>query len=67
MPRVEINHSTKQLITDHRQLIKASIDFGYIYIAGEGVMYAKDLIKKPYSYVLELFNSKSLFLVQVKL
>ena len=63
MPKVIINHSTKKLITDHREIISASIDKEYIYITGEGAIYANTLIKKPYAYVMELFNSKSLFLI----
>lgn len=67
MPKVVINNQTKKLINDHREIISASIDNQYIYIAGSGVIAANNLIKKPYSYVMELFNSKSLFLVQVKI
>lgn len=63
MPKVIINHSTKKLINDHREIMSASIDNQYIYIAGSGVIAANTLIKKQYSYVLELFNSKSLFLI----
>lgn len=63
MPKVIINHSTKKLISDHREIISASIDKKYIYIAGEGAIAANTLIKKQYSYVMELFNSKSLFLI----
>ena len=63
MPKVIINHSTKKLINCHRQLIKASLDNQYIYIAGSGVIAANTLINKKYSYVMELFNSKSLFLI----
>lgn len=63
MPKVIINHSTKKLISDHREIISASLDNKYIYIAGEGAIDAKTLINKKYSYVVELFNSKSLFLI----
>lgn len=63
MHKVIINSKHKKLITDHREIITASIDNKYIYIAGSGVMNAKEFIRKPYSYVMELFNSKSLFLV----
>lgn len=67
MHNVLIDKNSKKLITDHREIISASIDNKYIYIAGSGAISANTLIKKPYSYVMELFNSKSLFLVQVKM